>query len=100
MANVLDVVLETTNTLSLPKLPMRDSKLIPSRQKSKLQQFRLKPKLGLRCPPKWSLLTLRKNQHSGFQLKKSKLLLPKLRKKALSTSFVMLQEKNYLKKKC
>jgi hypothetical protein len=61
MANVLDVVLETTKTLSpapsrkLPKLPKRNPKLKRSRQKSKVQQFKLKSKLGLQSPLRQSL---------------------------------------------
>jgi hypothetical protein len=98
MANVLDVVLETTKTLSpAPTRKVAEaSKAQPkadSRQKSKLQQFRLKPKLGLQCPPRWSVLTLRKNQQSRLQLKKSKLLVQ-------TTLFVMLRERYYPKKRC
>jgi hypothetical protein len=99
MENVLDVVLETTKTLS--PAPTRKvveaSKAQPeadSKQaESKLQQFRLKPKLGLQCPPRWSMLTLRKNQQRGLQLKKSQLLVSKHQTKVLTTLFVMLRER-------
>jgi hypothetical protein len=104
LANVLDVVLETRKTLS--PAPTRkvaeasNSKLILSRWKSKLQQFRLKAKLGLQCPPRWNVLTLRRNQQSRLQLKNSKLLVPKRRTKVLTTLFIMLRERYYPKKKC
>jgi hypothetical protein len=106
MANVLDVVLETAKTLS--RAPTRkiaeaykaQPKAERSRQKPKLQQFKLKPKLGLQCPPRWSVLILKKNQRSRLQLKKPKLLIPKRRTEVLTTLFVMLQERYYPQKKC
>jgi hypothetical protein len=61
MANVLDVVLETTKILSpAPTRKIADAsrhnpKLKRSRQKSKLHQFMMKPKLGLQCPLRQSL---------------------------------------------
>jgi hypothetical protein len=106
MANVLDAVLETTKVLSpaatkkLLKLQKRRPKLKLGKQKPKLHKLKLKPKLGLKFPPRCSLLSLRKKRQSRLHLKRSKLLLPKLRTKALTTSFVMLREKNYPKKKC
>jgi ribosomal protein L14E/L6E/L27E len=68
MANVLDAVLETTKVLS-PTLQRKLLKLQKCRPKPKLGKrklklckLKLKPKLGLQCPPRWSLLTLRKKQ--------------------------------------
>jgi hypothetical protein len=81
MANVLDAMLETTKVLSpaatkkLLKLQKRRTKPKLGKQKPKLRKLKLKPKLGLQCPPRWSLLSLRKKRQSGLHLKRSKLLL-------------------------
>jgi hypothetical protein len=70
MANVLDVVLKTTKTLSpAPTRKVVEASKAQPEADSKhaeieVQQFRLKPKLGLQCPLRWSMLTLRKNQQS------------------------------------
>jgi hypothetical protein len=108
MANVLDVVLEMTKALSpaltkkslhlKPKLSKQKPKL--GKQKPKLHKFKLKPKLGLQCPSRQGLPHLKKRRQSKLHLKKSKLLLPKLRTKILTILFVMLWVKNYPKKKC
>jgi hypothetical protein len=60
--------------------------------------------LGLQSPLRKSLPKLKKRQQkkrpqSKFWLKRLRLLLPKLLKRTLITSFAMLREKGFLKKK-
>jgi hypothetical protein len=70
MANVLDAVLETTKVLSpaatkkVAETTKRRPKPKLGKQKPKLRKLKLKPKLGLQCPPRWSLLILRKNDRA------------------------------------
>jgi hypothetical protein len=101
MANVLDVVLETTKTLSPAptRKIVKASKAQPKAETKKAEVFKLKPKLGLQCPLRQSLPQLKKRRQSKLRLKWLKLLAPKLQKKALITSFVMLRETDFLKKK-
>jgi hypothetical protein len=114
MANVLDVVLETTKVLSLALV----KKVVPTetksqaetetrqaeathklKLKSKLRKFKLKPELGLQCLSQQCMLHPKKRRHNKLHLQRSKLLLPKLQIKTLTISFIMLREKNYPKKK-
>jgi hypothetical protein len=44
------------------------------KQKPNLRKLKLKPKLGLQCPPRWSLLILRKKRQCRLHLKRSKTL--------------------------
>jgi hypothetical protein len=107
MANVLDAVLEATKTMS----PSPAKKVAQTEAKSQAEaktgqaeteatQAQANVEAGLQCPLRWSLLIQREKRHNRLHLKKSKFLFPKLRTKALTTLFVMLREKNYLKKKC
>jgi hypothetical protein len=106
MANVLDVVLETTKTLSpAPSRKVVEASKAQPKADSKQAEveaatIQAETEAGPLVPTGWSMLTLRKNQQSGLLLKKSKLLVPKRRTKVLTTLFVMLRERYYPKKKC
>jgi hypothetical protein len=101
MANVLDVVLETTKVLS----PILVKKVVPAETKSQAKtetrqaeaaQVQAEAEAGPSVPTEIEPAVV--EGKAIEHLKRSKLLPPKLRKKALSTSFVMLRERNYLKK--
>jgi hypothetical protein len=106
MANVLDAVLETMKVLS-PAATKKVAEITKTQAETKTRQTetivvlaQTEAEVGLQCPPRWSLLILRKKRQSRLHLKRSKLLLSKLQTKALTTLFVMLRKKNYPMKKC
>jgi hypothetical protein len=85
MANILDVVLETTKALS----PASAKKIVQTKAKSQAEaetgqaeaevcKLKLKSKLGLQCSSRQSLSRLKKKQQRKLLLKRSRLLLLKL----------------------
>ena len=106
MANVLDAVLETMKVLSpvatkkVAETTKTQAEAKTRQAETKAAQAQTKAEAGPSVPTEMELVDPKEKRQSGLHLKRSKLLLPKLRTKALTTSFVMLREKNYPKKKC
>jgi hypothetical protein len=107
MANALDAMLETTKALSpalAKKVAQTEAK---SQAKAKTGQAEVEAmqaqadaEAGPSVPTEMEPTDPKEKRRNRLHLKRSKLLLPKLRTKALTTFFVMLREKNYPKKKC
>ena len=88
MASVLDVVIETTKALShVPKKIVEAMKVLAE------------AKAGPSVPIETEPAAPEEKRQGRLHLKRSKLLLPKLRTKTLTTSFDMLRGRTYPKKK-
>jgi hypothetical protein len=106
MANMLDAVLETTKLLSpaatkkVAEATKTQTEAKTGQAETEAAQAQIEAKAGPSVPTEMELAEPKEKRQSGLHLKRSKLLLPKLRTKALTISFVLLREKNYPKKKC
>jgi hypothetical protein len=103
---VLDAVLETTKVLS-PAATKEVAEITKTQTETKTRQTKIEAALaqteaeaGPLVPTEMEPADPKEKRQRRLHLKRSKLLLPKLRTKALTTLFVMLREKNYSKKKC
>jgi hypothetical protein len=90
MANVLDVVLETTKTLSpaptrkIAKVAKAQPKVDAKQAEVETATIQAETELGLQSPPIWSLLTPRKNQQGRLQLKKIETPAPEASNKSIN----------------
>jgi hypothetical protein len=88
MASVLDAVIETTKALSPAPKKIAEA--------TKVQvEAEARPSVPIETKP----ATPEEKRQGRLHLKRSKLLLPKLRSKMLTTSFDILRGRNYPKKK-
>jgi hypothetical protein len=106
MANVLDAVLETTKTLS-PAPTRKVSKASKAQPEADSKQAEIEAatiqaetEAGPSVPPRWSVLTLRKNQQSRLQLKKIKAPGPEASNKSIDYIIRHSSGKYYPKKRC
>jgi hypothetical protein len=106
MANMLDVVLETTKVLS-PAATKKVAETTKTQAEAKTRQTeteaaqaQTEAEAGPSMPIEMEPADPKEKTTERIASEKSKLLLPKFRTKALTTLFIMLREKNYPKKKC
>jgi predicted P-loop ATPase len=106
MANLLDVVLETTKTLS-PAPTRKVAKAFKAQTESDSKQAEIEAvtiqaetEAGPSVPTEMQRVDPKEKSTERIATEKSKLLVPKRRTKVLTTLFVMLRERYYPKKKC
>jgi hypothetical protein len=105
MANVLDVVLEIAKSLSPTpsrKIAEASKALLEAETKQaevEAAKIQAEFEAGPSEPTETEPAVVEKKRQSKLRLKRLKLLLSKLQKKALITSFVMLRGKDFLKKR-
>jgi hypothetical protein len=105
MANVLDAVLETMKVLSpaatkkVAETTKTQAEAKTRQAKTEAAQAQTEAEAGPSVPTEMEPADPKEKRQIRLHLKRSKLLLPKVRTKALTTLFVMLREKSYPKKK-